>query len=912
MIESFNKEPLKIFDLLVKEPKKFARGVYWTLDPSTLRFKHGEDIAELKVPYHLGGDDEDVVAKGVYSMGLLLKKRFEEDLGRNVIEDIPSHLSVEFSKPLKARSFKVSFLMADTIERRAAEEILHSTPLVDGEVLTNWLSKDAHGYALMAWFTALIDKVLREEASTDSGERTSFMALLGVINSVKRHKDRLKDLRIKGVSYSKLDMAVGFSIYGLFKCALRALLERLRETNVPYYSTESELILKTALKPRAFLGISSGLLATSLNPYGIDGKVFDALSAIAPKADAIADGDVSSEQIISSMAKAIDSNKDLTGIVKLQHNIKSLRAFAMDYLINFDLPAVDGHKLLYECCHEDRLAANIFTDQSAAERLSKALTDIRDKYVRDKPRVESLDKILGLIAASMKGKRRWFKGGEENIRETYASIARSFFSCWMADHVEKFCASMRMHMIDRRGSFDNAMLIEEYKRGTLYRFSTDTRPVLTTLAVAEEGQLFIDMKDFTMKTFKVKEIAMAEMMKESFYSPILAAASRYATGSGVMDNDTGIRLNSMPGDAALFSGSVSMLISLAHDIQKVISLYKEKLDKALPPVKEELLLEDINKKFETQQAVIKKNKVVLLKAIEKGDKESKLKLNKLKEEEHRMETRYRDALEAAINRELEAGLFISYGAKAENLLLEAKAGLCEPMKVAIGEKINEAARGTDRNSAIRAKFEMMLEGERVKRRHHALSYPFDVYVDKTFSLRVPPDLEISIKKIIERKDEVRAKALATTIGSECYKDLRRFFKGASVSTLRMFAYASGIYNKGQALSEEALNAYKKETKGTKLFFNKKLAVSELNRGVSDDFYFPFQTLNFCVGVEVKKGLRMLEVFLKIGDVVFKGFERKAPTVVYEILNQEGKFFKALDEHHLKGWIEAAEKNRHSR
>jgi hypothetical protein len=277
-----------------------------------------------------------------------------------------------------------------------------------------------------------------------------------------------------------------------------------------------------------------------------------------------------------------------------------------------------------------------------------------------------------------------------------------------------------------------------------------------------------------------------------------------------------------------------------------------------------------------------------------------------------MEARYRDALESAINRELEAGLFISYGTKAENLLLEAKEGLCEPMKVAIGEKINEAARGTDRNSTIRAKFEMILEGQRIKRKHHVLTYPFDVYVDKTFSLRMPPDLEISIKKVVDGRDEARVKAIATTIGSECYKDLRRFVKGASVSTLRMFAYVSGIYNKGQAVSEEALNAYKRETKGTKFFFSKKIALSDLDRSISDDFYFPSKMLEFWVGVEVKKEIRMLEVFLKIGDVVFKGFEKKAPTIVYEIVNQEGKFFKALDEHHLHGWVDDAEKKRRSK
>ena len=146
---------------------------------------------------------------------------------------------------------------------------------------------------------------------------------------------------------------------------------------------------------------------------------------------------------------------------------------------------------------------------------------------------------------------------------------------------------MRASLADRRGEFNQNMLVEEYNRGRLYRFSVDDWTILKTLATEEEGQLFIDMKDFTRKTLKVKEIAMAEFMNEHFYKPILSAAAQYSAGIGVSSDERGITLTNLPGDAAIFSGGVSYLIALARDIQQIIRRYRDQLAQKLPPMRNE-------------------------------------------------------------------------------------------------------------------------------------------------------------------------------------------------------------------------------------------------------------------------------------------------------------------------------------
>ncbi len=505
----------------------------------------------------------------------------------------------------------------------------------------------------------------------------------------------------------------------------------------------------------------------------------------------------------------------------------------------------------------------------------------------------------------VRGGRRGRGGDETGV--ALSTVVSAFYAASFDEHVDKYAGLMRVYLADRRAEFDDKMLFDEYTRGRLYRFSLDDRPILSTLARGEEGQLFVDMKDFTKKTLKVKEIAMAEFMKEYFYSPILDAAIRYGTGSGLLADEWGIRLNSLPGDAAIFSGGVANLVALAHDIEKIIRQYREKLLKRLPPVKEELLSEDVHRDFAARRETLKKTRTALERALAGGDNEARTKLVRLGGEEQKLEKSFGEKLEAAIETEIEAGLFISYGVKAEIMLIEGKEDFTEQIKVAIAEKINEAARGAYRNPMVRAKLEMLLENERHKRKNTELQYPFDIYIDRTYVLRMTPELDKAIENLVAGKAEVDEKAIAQVVATRYYNDLKNLKKGAPLSTLRLLASSTDIYNKGQAITNQALEAYIKETKGERFFFKKDVRVSELHGSIRDIFFFPAGELELWFGIEVKEGVELIEGFVRSGEMVFKGFESEPPTVVYEILNNEGPFFKALREHHFRVWLEAARK-----
>ncbi|MDP2688984.1 MAG: hypothetical protein Q8P48_02615, partial [Deltaproteobacteria bacterium] len=135
MTEGYNAERLALFDSLMKKNMGVANGKLWTLEPKEMRFRHGESMAELKIPYHMGGEDEAAVEGAVHSLLLLLTRRFEASIEARG-EPVP-HLFA--GPPLKDKTFRTDIFISDSLEKRLASVILSSASCVDGAILANWL-----------------------------------------------------------------------------------------------------------------------------------------------------------------------------------------------------------------------------------------------------------------------------------------------------------------------------------------------------------------------------------------------------------------------------------------------------------------------------------------------------------------------------------------------------------------------------------------------------------------------------------------------------------------------------------------------------------------------------------------------------------------------------------------------------
>ncbi len=897
----FIKDRLELFDSILQKGFDLKAGKLWIIEPSHLRFRLGESIKDLKIPCLFGGEDESVIENSILALLLLLKRRLEPGSEHDIKESLPSLLNIKTA--LVEKTHRIDYFLPDSIEKNIACEILTTTPLIDSGILKAWLGPDGYGKAYYALVRGILEKAVLEEVRMEGAEKTSVLAIMAMANAtIKKKEDIIRNTKIKGLSYERLDQAVGLAMYFVFKTAVKDVSSELKQIMASSYGSAKPMIFEEWFTPRSFLSIHGNIILSDLNPYGLQGGI---ISLLKPVYDSAVQKTHDTASIALAMENEIKKDASLIEELFSLSNINHLRQLIGEYLLDYDTPGIEVNQMLAELYQDNRLIQSLLADSKAALKLNQGLDAIKAQFQKDAARIEKINEIEEFIVSITKTTFRDWLGMRK--RDTHITdIIEAFIVYRFDEDVERFVGSMRVLMINRRGEFSGETLRMEYERGRLYRFSTDERPILKEMEIEAEGHLFIDMKDFTKKTLRAKEITMADFMESNFYKPILRAASRYGSSSpGLIYDKKNIKLNNLLGDAVIFSGGVGNLVALARDIRLVMKRYKEQLERRVPHIAEEELLHNIHKNFEAMKEEFGREHTEIEKAIAAGGKGLEARMVELKEKEYRLEKTYKEDLEAAIGQEMEAGLFIAYGSKAEVIVM--RDDFWGEVKVAIGEKINEAARGTARSSIIRAKMERLLEEERLRRRNPRLKYPLDVYIDKTYGFLMPPSMDEQLENIIAHKDSSEAKGLAQILAQECFNDFRRIISGEPLSSLRILSTASDIYNKGHALSEDALKAYIKESRGRGFFFKREAQITELNKEIQNTFFFPFKALELWFGVFMTEGIKQIDVFCKAGEIIFKGFESATPTIVYEIVNKDSEFSKLLLGHHFDKWHEEAQK-----
>src|SRR4030043_528096 len=252
---------------------------------------------------------------------------------------------------------------------------------------------------------------------------------------------------------------------------------------------------------------------------------------------------------------------------------------------------------------------------------------------------------------------------------------------------------------------------------------------------------------------------------------------------------------------------------------------------------------------------------------------------------------------------IEYGLFISYGDAAETLAFEDP--FWGKMNVAIAEKLNEAARGTGRNPEIRKKLNLLLRNARHARGNPTLTYPFSVFIDKSYALSLRSDLSAMVERILQRRDEETARHVVETASALFMKDIEKGMKDSGDDGWETLTYFNDIYNLGEALSAEALQTYLRETSPHKNNFYKTVLANDLHAEIQQHFFFPSPELKFCVCVERRNDQLHFDLFRHVGELVFRGFEIHQATAVYEIVRKNSPFYLLLERHHLRAWYEEA-------
>ena len=451
-------------------------------------------------------------------------------------------------------------------------------------------------------------------------------------------------------------------------------------------------------------------------------------------------------------------------------------------------------------------------------------------------------------------------------------------------------------LIDRRVKFSAELLKEEFKNGRLYRFSNDNRPILKALTIEYQAQLVVDIRDFTKKTLKFKEVAMAEFMKDNFYDPILIKARRYNTSHIMHGKGHSIDLKNMPGDMVVLSGNAAGLVALAKDIQRIARQYREEVKRKYLPMLDNII-DNLKKKYRDDREQLALENAANGKASES--------LIAITGEDELIGTVSRKELEADITEEMEAGLFISYGAKAETMVIDGKDGFSDTITVAIGDKINEASRGTKRTPAIMEKLKLRLEDERLKRKAKELLLPFKVYIDKRYSIDIPIEIEERLSEEIKDRAKSDKSLILKKIEEEYQGDLEKLRLGIPEESLKTLTVKHGIHNRGQAISAEAFTAYRKEVRANRFFFKRLIKVKDLDSAIKGLFFFDETTIELWFGVQVTDGQEDVEIFHRSGAIAFKGLETEGPITIYEMMDPASAFFVGIKDIYFKEWYKDA-------
>ena len=265
-----------------------------------------------------------------------------------------------------------------------------------------------------------------------------------------------------------------------------------------------------------------------------------------------------------------------------------------------------------------------------------------------------------------------------------------------------------------------------------------------------------------------------------------------------------------------------------------------------------------------------------------------------------------DALEEEERRRmgygLEAGLFISYGSAAE--VIELDDDVWGMQRVAISEHINEAARGTARNGAVKARLDESLNQARAKSGKTGLVYPFRVFVAQTGEFSLDDDLQAIYRKAMAEKDRRELERFLDELNQTTF---HRFDQAAQAKE-KSRAPSADIYNLGEAMSAKALDAYLMKTRATHFFFQVQVLRHELHPEFSQLFFIPEEMITLVLGRDMREGRGDTELFRHVGQVLFRGFEVSRPTPVYEMLRPNSPFARMLLIHHVDDWMKEAQEN----
>ncbi|MBW2038203.1 MAG: hypothetical protein JRI46_01180 [Deltaproteobacteria bacterium] len=974
------------------DPPKYLR-----LKIERLPFNIGE--GKRKVPYLFDGEVAETISSSLQKLVGLIKKRHERE-SRSPFHTYLSLSTPKTEKDVLERHVCIRDLDARPLEKRIAEDVIYHNPYLDAGIVGGWFLQPKEVGRFIGTVKNLYLKAIAEEIKRGGGTDITYLTHLCLVAYLKKAKETLKKVNIKGFSYEKLEQTVSQILYSTIKQIQAKVFDEIRYKDLSFDVTRLEYLIKGSTNPLIFVAIRPTLFKNDLNPYHLDQEGFEFLQTLFQKVD------MDLQDIEGSLRNLVEgAKKDKRVREKLIElwSINRFREAVFHYLKDYEEYSRDTDLQLFHLFQSNKLIKSTLTEEEAGKRLEEDLAKLisEDTSSLDKERIQRVMAIENSFKSHKKGRilKKLFFGSREE--EQLKEVIEGFLLYQLDDRWTRWIEESLQRLEDREGLKRRDELEEEYERGRIYRFAVDARPILQDLTVRKEGHLFMDLRGFTQRMSRSKEITMADFMLKGFFLPVLLVAKKYYTNEGV-------RLNNLLGDALSFSGKIESLVSLAQNLREIFDKYTKKMkerggllgeedevraieeryrrekmaiiqerkaiEESIRGIERELKVKEFlnpvyllkvqeeefdSKLFHYQREIISLTKKMeieedphrrrILMDLKKGllalregisehkkeltenisligggelkevfrlvcseEREELERLRKLLKESYDKELKLIRAYEKEIaslkDEEVEYGLFISYGNAAETIAFEDE--FWGKVNVAIADKLNEAARGAERNPATRRKLDLLLRNARWARGNPSLEYPFYVFIDKSYGLSLRSDLSTKVEIALRGEDVETAREVVEATSSSLMHDIERGMRGYGEDDWEVLTPLNDIYNLGEAMSEEALQAYLRETSPYRYHFEKEVNTSEIHPEIQKRCFFPSAELKLLISVERNGDRLRFDLFRYVGELVFKGFETHKATAVYEIVRKDSSLYHLLERYHLMAWYkEAREKMR---
>jgi hypothetical protein len=841
------------------------------LDPARFRFSLGTSLTDFRVPVQFAGDARAVVTAAACELAAILPAhhRFvpadeRERLVRGSLRSEPPHVPARLAPTGGGPDLRAA-------ARLGAE--IH--PALTGGMLCAWMGPGGRGRSLVGLAIELTRRALAESADGGHREPTPLFAALALHAELAATETAFRDL----LPGPPLDRYLGAAVLaGLWVAARAGVVRALQGAGRPAADPLLEEI-DVALSPGALLGLRAPRPGGDLL-YGVE------LATALPRAEELtaslaAGGDP--DAALATLAHALDADDELARRAEAAVAVARIRDRLVAAVEAAEAAgAPERANAARELLAAPGALAAVCADDDGRRQLSRELSSLG----LPPPAAAHAD----AVAAALRGWRPREPAAATGLTRDEARAAwATAAGALLADAaLERLAAPARRAVA---AVPDGPAADEAWSAGRLYRLAA-RGAILRSAGERPLGHLFADVKDFTRRTALLGPAAMAEFLREEFYGPVLEEARPYRAQTAHLGDEGTVTVNNLLGDAISLSGDVQAMVGLALAIRRALDAYEARLRREVSRDEVARQLAAIEARHAEEAGPL--HRALALARAEAGRAAGSPDAARLAARAAWLAAR-ESALAAEHERELarargeglEAGVFIAHGAPPLTVVID------DPVfgrnRVAIGERINESARGTGRAAAARLRADAELSEERAARGAPGLAHAWSVFVDRPLAIAIPPADERAMLEAARRGDAAAAmRALGPPVRAAIDEALRAGD-----------APAGELWNGGAALSQEALDAFLAAAGPARVVRRVALDPRQVPESLRARWFFGARPMEL-VATFHPDG-RRAELFRRAGTASFKGLP---DVVVWEIAGASGgpaALFQAMG----AAWLEGA-------